>query len=557
MLEKNVGSRMTAFGVMREAIIILFLVFLGFLIYSNTTEAPFVLDDGHNIENNPNIRIESLSLKELGKAAFQSPLHHRPIANISFAINHYLHQYNVKGFRFVNVLLHVLTAIFLYFFIRDTLKTPALRAHYGQRGWIPFFAALLWLVHPVQTQSVTYVVQRMNCLGSMFFILAMWFYVCGRQQLSRKKKTSRYAGCVLAGVMSLGSKEIAATLPFFIFLYEWYFFQQFDRAWLRRQLYPFIVSLIFLAALTFSYMGSNPLESLLSGYQVQDFSLGQRLLTQSRVIFFYLGLILFPLPARMNIDHHFLLSTSLTEPLTTLFSIIGLIALVTIAILLARRHSLLSFCLFWFLGNQIIESSVIALEIVFEHRLYLPSMMMILMAVVLVDRLLRPVSLKVVLLCTMTAVFSFWTYERNRVWQNEVSLWQDSARKSPAKARPNNNLAIALVEEGELEHAVNLFKKALRARPYNATLHKNMGNLMMELNRTEEAVHHYTWASRIQPTNPELHYKLGDALMQQQKYDHAIRSFTDAIKIRPDYEQARWKLEVSRRQKEKFSSSPP
>ena len=547
--------RTTAFGVIREAVIILLLVFLGFLIYSNTTEAPFILDDGHNIVNNPKIRIENLSLAELAKAGFQSPSRTRPIANISFAVNHYFHQYDVKGFRFVNVLLHVLTGIFLYFFIQNTLQTPALRPHYGHRRWLPVFTAVLWMVHPVQTQSVTYVVQRMNCLGSMFFILSLWFYVRGRQRVSKKKKLSRYVGCVLAGIMSLGSKEIAATLPFFIFLYEWYFFRQLDRSWLRRQLYPFTISLIFLTALTFSYMGSNPLETMLSSYQGPDFSLGERLLTQGRVIVFYLGLIFFPHPARMNLDHHFLLSTSLTEPLTTLFSFLVLIMMLAVAILWARRESLLSFCFLWFLANLRIESSMIALEIVFEHRLYLPSMMMILMAVVLVDRFVRPAPLRGACLCCMTVVSSLWTYERNHVWGDEVGLWHDSAQKSPGKARPNNNLAIALLEEGEFAHAVDHFKRALQVRPYNATLHKNMGNLLLQLNRTEEAVHHYKWASRIHPSNPELHYKLGKALMKQQRFDHAIRSFTEVLKIKPDYKQAHWKLETSRRQKEKILNS--
>jgi len=536
----------------RETLVILILVFLSFLIYSNTTEAPFVLDDGHNIVNNPHIRIKDLSLEELGKAGFQSPEHNRPIANISFAINYYLHQYKVNGYRLVNILLHVLTGIFLYIFIRNTLQTPALESRYGHHRLLPIFAAFLWLVHPVQTQSVTYIVQRMNCLSSMFYVLSLWFYVSGRQQEDNKKKLIRYVGCMLAGIMSMGSKEIAATLPFFIFLYEWFFFRQLDRSWIKRQGYLLIFSLIFLVALTFFYMGSNPLETFLSSYQKPDFTLGERLFTQSRVIFFYLGLIFFPHPSRLNLDHHFLLSTSLTEPLTTLLSILGLIVILTVAILLAKRERLLSFCILWFLGNLVIESSLIALEIVFEHRLYLPSMMLILMVVVLVERFMKPVPLRVAILGGLTAISSFWTYERNFVWQDNVSLWHDSAMKSPGKARPHNNLAIALVEKGELEHAADHFKKALKVWPFSVTLHKNMGNLMMELGKMAAAEHHYKWASRISPSNPVLHYKLGEALMGLKKYDQAIRSFSKALRIKPDYNKARWKMETSRRQRQKI-----
>ena len=551
MLSTSVVHRITSFGVIRETVVISLLIFLGFLIYSNTKEAPFTLDDGHNIVNNHNIRIENLSLDELGKAGFKSPIPSRPVANISFAINHYLHEYNVKGFRFFNVLVHVLTGIFLYFFIRDTLHTPALKPKYGKNEWLPVFAAILWMVHPIQTQSVTYIVQRMNCLSSMFYILAMWMYTLGRIQKSRRKKIVRYTGCLLSGIMSLGSKEIAATLPFFIFIYEWYFFQQLGKTWLNKQAFPFRLSMVFLAALTFSHLGSTPLEALLSSYETTDFSLGQRLMTQSRVIFFYLGLIFYPHPSRLNLDHHILLSSSLTDPMTTILSILGLIMIFAGAVFLAKRDSLLSFCLLWFLGNLVIESSIIALEIAFEHRVYLPSMMLILMTVVLVGRLVRQRKLRIFFLCSMVVISSLWTYQRNQVWQNEVSLWEDSAHKSPHKARPNNNLAVALVDKGEWAHASEHFKTALKAKPYSSTLHKNMGNLMMELNRPDAAVHHYKWASRIKPDNPELHFKLGGALMVQENYVHAMRSFSQALMIKPDYKQARWKLETIKRKKTK------
>lgn len=543
---------MAAFrGILHETVIVSVLVFLAFLIYSNTKEAPFILDDGHNIVNNPGIRLNKLSLEELGKAAFESPLRSRPLANISFAINHYFHRYDVKGFRFINVLLHALTGICLYFFIKNTLKTPALSSCYERYQRLPFFATVLWLVHPVQTQSVTYIVQRMNCLSSLFYVLALWFYVRGRLEPVKKKKLSRYVGCVLAGIMSLGSKEIAATLPLFIFLHEWYFFRQLDLAWLRRQLYPFICVLFFLVALTFLYLGGNPLETLIAGYQGPDFSLGQRLLTQSRVIVFYLSLIFLPLPSRMNLDHHFLYSTSLVEPLTTLLSCLILLMLIAAAILLARRERLISFCLVWFLGNLMIESSVVALELVFEHRLYLPSMMVILMTAVMFERFIKPVPLRTAFLYGLVIILSIWTYERNLVWQDAVKLWHDSANKSPDKFRPNNNVAMVLMDEGEMAHAFDHLKMALEARPFNATLHKNMGSLMLELNRPEAAVHHYKWAARISPADPELHYVLGGALMKLNLYAEAVRSFAEAVKIKPDYKPAHLMLEVSRGRQKK------
>ncbi|MHC4890788.1 MAG: hypothetical protein ACYTEO_15140, partial [Planctomycetota bacterium] len=147
-----------------QATALLVFVILGFLIYSNTLKSPFVFDDHSIIEDNHHIRLTELTLKDIIAAGFKSYHHQRPVANISFALNYYFHRYNVIGYHCINVIIHILTGIFLYLFIKNTLTTPLLRRRYERYRWIHFFAALLWLVHPVQTQSVTYIVQRMNSL---------------------------------------------------------------------------------------------------------------------------------------------------------------------------------------------------------------------------------------------------------------------------------------------------------------------------------------------------------------------------------------------------------
>ncbi len=175
---------------LKPVLILLLFVILGFGIYSNTLEAPFILDDTIGIQDNPHIRITKLTFKEIGKVGFKNSSS-RPIAFITFALNYYFHQYNLKGYHVVNIIIHILTGFFLYLFIKATLNLPLLRPKYDRPDLLAFFAALVWLVHPVQTQSVTYIVQRMTSMSAMFYLLSLWLYAKGRiSQIQRTTQIS-------------------------------------------------------------------------------------------------------------------------------------------------------------------------------------------------------------------------------------------------------------------------------------------------------------------------------------------------------------------------------
>ena len=278
-----------------EALMLSCLAILVFLIYSNTIQGPFTLDDKRNIQDNPHVRLTKLTLEGITRAGLESPASKRPVANISFALNYYFDHYNVVGYHLVNVLIHITTGILLYLFAKTTLNIPSLRSRYATDRRIPFFTAFLWLVHPIQTQSVSYIVQRMNSMAAMFYVLAFLLYVRGRLAKKEQRRWPWFVGCAFAGMLALGSKEIAATLLFFILLYEWYFFQDLGMAWLKRHLPHIIGALILLGLLTFLYLGSSPLEEILSGYQYRGFTLAERVLTEFRVVIFYISLLIFPI----------------------------------------------------------------------------------------------------------------------------------------------------------------------------------------------------------------------------------------------------------------------
>lgn len=517
-----------------QAMTLLVFVILGFFIYSNTLKAPFFFDDEAHIPENPHIRLTELTFKGITEAALKSPLPHRLIANITFALNYYFHRYNVIGYHLTNIAIHILATIFLCLFVENTLRTPLLHNRYARYKWIPFFAALIWLVHPIQIQAVTYIVQRMTSLAAMFYILSLLFYVKGRLACqSNKKSWTWFVGCVIAGIFALGCKEIAATLPLFILLYELYFFQELKSSRLKHYL-PYIISVFIISVfIGLRYLGSTPLESILSEYDRLEFTLTERLLTQPRAVIYYISLLAYPSPGRLNFDHNFTLSHSLIDPLTTLPSIAAICVLIGLAFYMAKRQPLLSFCILWFFGNLVIESSVIGLDMVFEHRLYLPSMFVGLAFVALACRWIKQNWVTIPAFCVIALLCCMWTYQRNSLWNDPVTLWKDSADKSPGKPRPQYNLANAFYDRGNYSQAIKYYTTTLQLDPNRADAHIGLAFVYLAQGKADQAITHCTEALQLNPREAKAYYNLGRAFYRQNKLDKAIEHYNHALRLNP------------------------
>jgi tetratricopeptide (TPR) repeat protein len=530
-----------------ENLFLLFLALLVICIYANTLGSPFIFDSIVNIESNPHIRMTQITLNNLIQAAVKSPSTHRPLPNISFALNYYLHGYNVVGFHVVNMLIHISTGFLLYFFVKSTFCTPVLRSKYANYMWISFFTAAIWMMHPLQTQSVSYIVQRMNSMAAMFYLLSILLYARFRLSRQHRGKWWLFSGCVMAAILALASKEIAVTLPVFIIAYEWYFFQDLNMKWLKKQIPLLAGCLLLIAVITLIFLGSKPLESILEGYNTRNFTLSQRLLAQPRVVIFYLSQLLWPHPSRLNLDHDFPLSNSLMDPMTTLFSIIAIAALIGLAAVKARTQRLLSFSIVWFFGNLVIESSIIPLEIIFEHRVYLPSMTFSLTVALVVYRWVKPAWLQAVLLGIMVTVGAFWTYERNSVYVDRITMWQDCVNKSPRKARPHNNLGVALADQGFHTEAIKKYRKALQIDPHYPDPVANIGLSLAEQGKIEESITQFMKALEINPKDQKTLNNLGASLILTEKYTKAAQVFSEALELDPYYAQAHNNLGVALR----------
>lgn len=514
------------------------LIMSAVLLYSNTLEAPFYFDDEQNIVQNPYIRLTELTFKKIVQAGFESPASQRPIANISFALNYYFDRYNVIGYHVVNIMIHIVNGILLYFLTKTTLSLSSLRARDKPYSRIAFFTALIWLVHPIQIQSVTYVVQRMNSMSAMFFTLSLLLYVKGRLVGENQKRWPWFAGCGFAWILALGSKQIAASLPFFILLYEWYFFQNRSMSWLKKKL-PYVIGLcIFLGIIVFAYEGLNPVHSILSGYACRDFTLTERVLTQFRVVVYYISLLVYPHPGRLNLLHNFEISHSLVDPISTLISMAALVGSIGLAFFLARKEPLISFSILWFFGNLVIESSVINLEIIFEHRTYLPSMLVWLIVVVLIDKYATRKSLAFGLLGIIAFTFSLWTYERNSVWASETSFWNDCAKKTSDNPRVFHSLGKLHLRKNNIDEALEAYETALTIDPNFVISYVGLGAALRAKGRIADAISVHKKAIEMAPDYDSAYHHLGVDYMAQHKLDLAIETLHKAIKLNSNAHEA-------------------
>lgn len=533
---------MTTQGRSFETVVFLAASLAVFLLYTVSLEGGFVLDDKNNIEKNPSVRITRLNVAGLHHAARQSVLPTRPIANLSFALNYLLHGYDVRGFRLVNILLHIVTGIILYRFLVALLALPAVRKRYGPPGLLPLLTALFWLVHPAQTQAVNYIVQRMAILAALFYILALYLYLKGRMAATPGRKIFYFGTTLLAALCGLGSKETVAMLPLFLLLLEWFFLRD------PRKTSPGKIGatllLLFIATgfLVFFYLGNNPFSAIGASYSGREFSLGERLLTQGRVVFFYLSLLFLPLPIRLNLEHDFLLSTSLLAPSATLPALALIFLFLALALARVKKDPLLSFVILWYFGNLLIESSVLGLEIIFEHRVYLPAMLVVL-PILLRARAILPAALpRTVLLVSLFCGLFLWTYQRNTVWADTVTLLSDSVAKAPASYRAHLNLGIELKNRGRLDAAIVQYHKVIDLKPNYAQGYYNLANALILNNDFQGAAANYYKALALTPADVDTHYNLGYTLARLQHFDKALYHYSEAVRIAPGFIKARREL---------------
>ncbi len=521
-----------------EKFIVPGLILLLLLIYANSMTADFQLDDQRRIVQNESIKIDKLTIAQLMQSARAYPT--RPVASISFGLNYYFGKTDVFGYHAVNVAVHILTAVFLYLFIKRTLTLPALWPRYNTR--ILFIAAgstFLWATNPVQVQAVTYIIQRMASMAGMFYVMALYFYLIGRTGKVRKTRLLGYGACFFAAFLAVGAKENAVMLPVSIWLFDFLLIQGVRRETIKRNFIIAVVILTGAAAAAFIYIKGD-LSTLIRLYEDRPFTVTERLFTQPRIIIFYISLLLFPHPGRLNITHDFSISRSLFDPVTTLLSMAIIAGILILFAFIAKRRPLLSFAAFFFFINHVVESTIIPLELVFEHRNYIPSMLFFIPIVIVIDRLFGFLSngrrFAVLFVVTVVVSQSYFTLLRNFDWQTELRLWGDSVAKAPNLSRNRVQYAANLMKAGLLEEAIAEVKKAIEINRFVRVNNKAvpyfiLANYYLNQEKTDLAIGEYEKAISIDPTIGIYFKNYALALMETGAFEEAMANMKRYINI--------------------------
>lgn len=516
----------------REAGLLLLLVLPALFAYGNSLRGQFVFDDSR-IYNSRAMRIHSLSPRALLGVVRHARPANRPVANLSFALNYYFNGYDTFGYHLVNLAVHLGCGILIFFIFRLVLNLarPGPGGHGHPVAWA---AAAIWLAHPLNSQAVSYTVQRMAVLSAFFSLAALLCYLKARTAPGR---VHLYALGVLMWVLALGSKENSAVLPVLVLACEWIFFQQGDTAWLKRAA-PFIGGGVLAVGVLFLvYTGFQPLRYLEAGFSGRPFTMGQRLLTESRVLVYYLGLFLWPHPSRLSLEHDFTVSRSLLSPPGTLAAVVLLAALLAAALRLRKQAPIFAIAVLWFLASHLVESTIIPLDLVYEHRNYLADVFLCLLAATAADSLLRPRWLKAAAAAAVITLLAVATHGRNRVWHSRLALWRDCAQKAPRSARVHNNFGVALKAAGRMNEAAEQYRETIRLDPGFTEAYFNLGNILSAQGKYLQAIPYYRRAAQLAPRLAVTHRALGEACMNAGYLAAARNELSQALALDPgDYQ---------------------
>lgn len=504
------------------------------LAYYPGLNGPYVLDDGENITQNDRVAISEISIQSLCSAAASndSGILGRPIAALSFALNHYFARgfEDTLPFKLTNLGIHLINTLLVLSLAQLLLRTPPFRTVNDEtRLILALGVASVWSLHPIQLTSVLYVVQRMTSLSALAVLSGLILFCRGRLLLAQDRYgglVRMYVGLLGGTLLGLGAKENAALLPLFGGVIEFALFR-FDTVSreLRFSLRIFYGTTILFPVLIASAILLTHPSFVLDPYAERPFTVIQRVLTEARILWHYLGLLVFPDLRRLGLfQDDFPLSQGLLEPPETLLAILALAALSVASLLLAKRAPILLFGTAWFLTAHLIESSVFGLELAYEHRNYVASFGVIFAAISFVALKLgsprRFTCAATVSVAMLAVVLAFVTWVRAFMWGDINRLAQYEARHHPLSARANDFAArVSLYRAHDLLGAVRYVDQGIAVAPTEAGFRIDMrlilAQLEVEINNSTSiaskmtAAHPRTFVLRGTPENVQTTYAHG------------------------------------------------
>lgn len=516
-----------------------------FVIYGRALDAPFVFDDRPAIVENQSLR---RLWPPIGDADVRGPLNpppfaptaRRPLPNLSLALDHALYGLDPAGYRATNYVLHALVATLVALLVRDTLLLPYFAGAWtGVAALLGIAVALVWVAHPLVSETVVYVTQRTELLAAFFYVLTLWAAVRHWTVTPSNDGTAtapvvagRWAGvAMLSCVAAMASKEIAASLPLVVWLYERTFLVDSWRATARsRRLYVGLAA-SWLVLLALNVQGASGLSDV--RHYVSPLVWWA---TQTKVTLLYLKLALWPWPLAIHYAPAYLETVAAAAPWVVAFLV--LVAGVVAAV---RRRPAARF---------VVVAAALVLAPTFvvplakmmaaERRMYLPLVGLVVLAVVGGARVLaarRTAALALV--AALVVVLGAVTVRRLAVYETAVTLWTDTIRTQPDDAMAHYNLGVALVESGRpAAEAMPRFEEALRLDPGHAGALDNLGLVLLRQHRFDEARARFERAIAADPENAVALNNLGALELDMRRPAAAIPLFERALAAEPDLPKA-------------------
>ena len=462
----------------------LVLTAIAFAVYGNSLSNSFHYDDAHSILQNPHIRsldrVWGFFVNSETFSGERTMGMYRPLTQATLALNYAAGKYSPPGYHLVNVLLHLLCACVVFQLIRALCGSFAGGA----------LAALLFAVHPIHSQAVNYISARAEILAGLGSLLALVFVI---------RRASTSSAAIPFGLALLAKSTASVALPI-VMLWEWS-----RPRWLRqwRRVVPFaILSIVFVIGISFE--GFLP-RSLAQDVRPMDTQIG----TQLKALPYYLKLL--AMPVSLSVEHEFREAKGGVEGA----AVGGFLLLISLLIGISRIRRWaprLGFGVGWFLAALSLTFVIPLNVLVSEHRLYVASVgILIAFAVLFSDSQgnVRPHTPLFFAIVIATLLLAALTVQRNRIWQSELTLWQDAVGKAPMMFRAQSNLALALFEEGDLERARRGFELAIELNPRYSKTWSNLGLVYGRLGRIDEAQHALERALELRPGQPGTLNNLG------------------------------------------------
>lgn len=507
--------------------------------YSNSFSGQLIYDDTPAIKDNPTIvSLWPLSTVLSPPSDSGITVNGRPLVNLSLAINYAIGGIEVGGYHVVNLGIHILAGLTLFGLVRRTLQLPALHKHFRQDSSCVLPAlcvALLWTLHPLQTESVTYIVQRAESLVGLFYLLTFYCFV--RSTTATNPFTWQLL-TVLSCVCGMASKEVMASAPLLVLLYDRAVVSgTFREAWSRRP--KFYVALASSWLLLGWLMAGSAGRGGTAGFGAGGISSWNYALTSALALGKYLKLTVWPDP--LIFDYGTAIETELLPVLPQGLVIVSLVAATAYAL---WRRPLLGFLGMWFFAILGPSSSIIpiASEPLAEHRMYLPLVPILAIFVVGVNQLLGR---RAIFVFAALAIGAGWqTHRRNEDYRDELTIWRDTQRKYPSNARAHNNVGEIIFRQERRDEAIACFREAVRLLPNYVDALNNLGNSLTQQGNAAESLPHLERALIIKPEYAETHNNLGSAFYSLGRKEEAVVRYREAVRLKPTFADVRNNLGV-------------